>query len=360
MSEKIFQKRQAKLKSVLAESAIDGIYISNLTNVRYISGFTGSAGSCIITPDNNYFITDGRYMDRSKEEVVGFERFVDAGLHLDIASKNNLIPKGLSLAFESDDVTVATYEKMQELFPNTKWIGTKMILENLAAVKDESEIQALRTAIEVTDTVFSEVLELIKVGVTEKQIALEIAKRYWEYAEGEAFTTIVASGPNSALPHYEPADRKLQKGDFVVIDTGAKYAGYHADMTRTVVMGEPTDKQKEIYSIVKKSEQAGVDIAKAGVTCKDVDSATRNVIEEAGYGDKYIHSAGHGIGLEIHTFPRFSQLSEDVLKKNNVMTVEPGIYLSDWGGVRIEDDILVGDNGSEVLNTTTKDLLIIS
>jgi len=292
--------------------------------------------------------------------VVGFERIVDAGLHLDIASKNDIIPKGISLAFESDTVSVASHEKMRNLFPDTKWVGTKMILENLAAVKDESEIEALRTAIEITDTVFAEVLELIKVGVTEKQIALEIAKRYWQYAEGEAFTTIVASGPNSALPHYEPAERKLQKGDFVTIDTGAKYAGYHADMTRTIVIGEASDKHKEIYNIVKESEQAGVDIAKAGVTCKDVDSATRKVIEDAGYGDKYIHSAGHGIGLEIHTFPRFSQLSEDVLKKNNVMTVEPGIYISDWGGVRIEDDILVGENSSEVLNKTTKELLIIS
>lgn len=360
MSEKIFNKRQAMLKSVLAEHALDGMYISNLTNVRYLSGFTGSAGSCIVTPDKNYFITDGRYMDRSKEEVIGFERIIDAGLHLDIACTNNIIPKGISLAFESDSVSVAAHEKMQELFPDTKWIGTKMILENLAAVKDESEIEALRTAIEITDTVFAEVLELIKVGVTEKQVALEIAKRYWQYAEGEAFATIVASGSNSALPHYEPADRKLQKGDFVVIDTGAKYAGYHADMTRTIVIGEPTDKQKEIYSIVKESEQTGVDSAKAGVSCKDVDSATRKVIEDAGYGDNYIHSAGHGIGLEIHTFPRFSQLSDDVLEKNNVMTVEPGIYISDWGGVRIEDDILVGKNSSEVLNKTTKELLIIN
>lgn len=360
MSEKIFKNRQANLSSVLAERNLDGMYISNLTNVRYISGFTGSAGSCIITPDKNYFISDGRYLEQSKNEVVGFERFIGDGSHLDIADKNDLFPKGLSFAFESDFVSVSVYSKMTELFPEIQWIGTKMIIEQMAAIKDQSEIDALKTAIVITDKVFAEILELIKIGVTEKQIALEIAKRYWQYGEGEAFSTIVASGPNSALPHYSPADRKFQKGDFVVIDTGAKYSGYHADMTRTLVIGEASEKQKEIYNIVQESEQAGVDIAKSGVSCKAVDSATRAVIENAGYGDKYIHSAGHGIGLEIHTYPRFSQLSDDVLRTNNVMTVEPGIYLPGWGGVRIEDDILVKDNGSEVLNQTTKELIIIN
>jgi Xaa-Pro aminopeptidase len=359
MSDQIFKDRQARLKSVLAENSFDGMLISNLTNVRYLSGFTGSAGTCIITPDNNYFITDGRYMEQSKHEVNGFERYVDYGTHIEIAQKNNLINDGLKLAFESDNITISVFQQMKKLFPKVQWEGTKMILEMLSAVKDQTEIDALKTAIEITDTVFSEIVELIKVGTTEKEIALEIAMRYWRYAEGEAFPTIVATGKNSALPHYQPADCKFQKGDFVVIDTGAKYAGYHADMTRTVVVGEASEKQNEIYNIVKRSQQAGIDTAKAGVSCKAVDDATRKVITEAGYGDNYIHSAGHGIGLEIHAYPRFSQQSEDILEENNVMTIEPGIYLTDLGGVRIEDDILVKQSGSEVLNTTTKDLLIV-
>ncbi len=359
MSEQIFGDRRTRLKSILAEKSLDGMLISNLTNVRYLSGFTGSAGSCIITADKNYFITDGRYMERSKNEVKDFERLIDYGTHLEIAQKYNAIAEGSKLAFESDDVTVSAHQQMQELFPKVKWEGTKMILEMLAAVKDQTEIDALKTAIEITDIVFAEVLSLIKVGVTEKEIALEIEKRYWKYAEGEAFPTIIASGANSALPHYQPAERKFQKGDFVVIDTGAKYAGYHADMTRTVVIGEASEKHHEIYNIVKKSQQAGIDAARAGVSCKAVDEATRSVITDAGYGDNYIHSAGHGIGLEIHAHPRFSQLSEDVLEENNVMTVEPGIYLADWGGVRIEDDIWVKESASEILNKTTKELLIL-
>ena len=359
MPTEIFENRQNTLKSVLAEQGLDGMLITRLSNVRYICGFTGSAGSCIITPNDEYFITDGRYMEQSKDEVKGFERFIDYGTHIEIAQKNNLIPKGLKLALESDFLSLSSYNQLTELFPNVKWESTKMILENLAAVKDESELEALRTAVEITDKVFDEVLQFFKIGISEKEIALELAMRYRKYGEGEAFSSIVASGPNSALPHARPGERKLKQGDFVVVDAAAKYAGYHADMTRTVLIGKPTDKHHEIYELVKKSQQAGIDAAQAGVLCKAVDDATRGVIADAGYGDKFIHSTGHGIGLEIHTFPRLSQQSEEILKENNVVTIEPGIYLTGWGGVRIEDDIVVKKGGNEVLNKTSKELMLL-
>lgn len=359
MSAKIFGNRQNKLKSVLAEQGLDGMLISRLSNVRYICGFTGSAGSCIITPNENYFITDGRYMEQSKNEVKGFERFIDYGTHIEIAQKNNLISKGLKLALESDSLSVSSYKQLTELFPDVKWESTKMILENLAAVKDKSEIEALRTAVEITDKVFDEVLQFFKIGISEKEIALELAMRYRKYGEGEAFPSIVASGPNSALPHVQPGERKLKLGDFVVVDAAAKYAGYHADMTRTVVIGKATEKHHEIYELVKKSQQAGIDAVKAGVACKAVDDTTRAVIADAGYGDKFIHSTGHGIGLEIHAYPRLSQQSEEILKENNVVTIEPGVYLTGWGGVRIEDNIVVKKDGSEVLNKTSKELMIL-
>jgi len=171
MSVEIFENRQNKLKTVLAEQGLDGILISRLSNIRYICGFTGSAGSCLITPNDNYFITDGRYMEQSKDEVKGFERFIDYGTHVEIAEKNNLIPKGLKLAFEGDLLTVNSYSQLTELFPDIKWESTKMILENLAAVKDESELEALRTAVEITDKVFNEVLQFFKIGISEKEIA---------------------------------------------------------------------------------------------------------------------------------------------------------------------------------------------
>ncbi len=359
MTADIFKKRQENLKALIAEQGLDGILVSRLSNVRYICGFTGSAGSCLIIPNANYFITDGRYKEQSNKEVRGFEKFIDYGTHLEIAQKNSLISNGLKIAFEGEFISYDSYKQLTTLFPNVQWESTKMILENLAAVKDATELDALRTAIEITDKVFKEVLQIIKIGKSEKEIALEIAKRYWKYADGEAFSTIVASGPNSALPHAQPGERTLKKGDFVVIDTGAKYAGYHADMTRTILMGDPTEKHSEIYGLVKKSQQAGIDAIKAGVSCRAIDDATRDVIAEAGYSDKFVHGTGHGIGLEIHTHPRLSQQSEEILKENNVVTIEPGIYLEGWGGVRIEDDILVTKDGSEVLNKTSKDLIII-
>ncbi len=358
MAAEIFENRQNKLKSVLAEQGLDGILINRLSNVRYICGFTGSAASCIITQNDNYFITDGRYIEQSKQEVKEFERFIDNGTHIEIAQKNNLIPKGFKLALESDFLSLSLYNQLNELFPDVKWENTKMILENLAAVKDESELKALRTAVEITDKVFDEVLQFFKIGISEKEIALELAMRYRKYGDGEAFPSIVASGPNSALPHAQPGERKLENGDFVVVDAAAKYAGYHADMTRTVLIGKATDKHHEIYEIVKKAQQAGFDAAFAGVECKAVDDATRSVITDAGYGDKFIHSTGHGLGLEIHTYPRLSQQSEEILQENNVVTIEPGVYLTGWGGVRIEDDIVVKIGGNEVLNKTSKELII--
>ena len=360
MTEKIYQQRQEKLKSVLADQGLDGMLITNLTNIRYISGFTGSAASCLITPDSQYFITDGRYIEQSKAQVKGFKRFIDMDSHLSIIRKNNLNPHGFKIAFEGDHVTFSLYENMTSIFPETTWEHTGMILEDLAAVKDEIELDAIRTAVEVTDRVYEETLPMVRPGYTEKQVANSMVAKYREYAEGEAYSPIVATGPNGALPHAIPTDREFKKGDFIVIDAAAKYAGYHADMTRTPVVGEATGKHHEIYGIVKEAQQRGCDAAKAGVPCKVVDAATREYIKEMGYGEYYTHGTGHGLGLEIHTSPRFSPQSEAVLNVNNVMTIEPGIYLAGWGGVRIEDDVIIKEDGCEILNKTTKELVILN
>ena len=360
MTEKIYQQRQEKLKSVLADHGLDGMLITNLTNIRYISGFTGSAASCLITPDSQYFITDGRYIEQSKAQVKGFKRFIDMDSHLSIIRKNNLNPNGLKIAFEGDHVTFSLYQDMTSIFPETTWEHTGMILEDLAAVKDELELDAIRTAVEVTDRVYEETLPMVRPGYTEKQVANSMVAKYREYAEGEAYSPIVATGPNGALPHAIPTDREFKKGDFIVIDAAAKYAGYHADMTRTPVVGEATGKHHEIYGIVKEAQQRGCDAAKAGVPCKVVDAATREYIKEMGYGEYYTHGTGHGLGLEIHTSPRFSPQSEAVLSVNNVMTIEPGIYLAGWGGVRIEDDVIIKEDGCEILNKTTKELVVLN
>ena len=360
MNDSIYSKRQQDLRKVLDERGLDGMLITNLTNVRYISGFTGSAASCLITPEGQYFITDGRYIEQSKAQVKGFERFIDMNSHLSQIKDNNLNPNGFKLAFEGDHMSYALYENMISVFPNTKWENSSMILEDLASVKDDHELECIRTAVEVTDKVYEEILHMLRPGFTEKQVANTMVSKYREYAEGEAYSPIVATGPNGALPHAIPTDREFENGDFIVIDAAAKYGGYHADMTRTPVIGEATEKHKEVYSIVKEAQQRGCDIAKAGVPCKEVDAATREYISEMGYGEYYTHGTGHGLGLEIHTSPRFSPQSEQVLEVNNVMTIEPGIYLAGWGGVRIEDDVIIGKDDCEILNQTTKDLVVLN
>ena len=360
MNDSIYSKRQQDLRMVLDERGLDGMLITNLTNVRYISGFTGSAASCLITPEGQYFITDGRYIEQSKAQVKGFERFIDMNSHLSQIKDNKLNSNGFKLAFEGDHMSYARYENMISMFPNTKWENSSMILEDLAAVKDDHELECIRTAVEVTDKVYEEILPMLRPGFTEKQVANTMVSKYREYAEGEAYSPIVATGPNGALPHAIPTDREFQNGDFIVIDAAAKYGGYHADMTRTPVVREATEKQKEVYSIVKEAQQRGCDIAKAGVPCKEVDAATREYIGEMGYGKYYTHGTGHGLGLEIHTSPRFSPQSKQVLEVNNVMTIEPGIYLAGWGGVRIEDDVIIGKDDCEILNQTTKDLVVLN
>ncbi len=357
MSENIFLRRITNLRNAIADLNVDGIWVSNLLNVRYLSGFTGSAGSCLITRNTLAFFTDGRYIEQSQQEVKNFKRYINNVSHLKNAEMNGLIPTDIKLAFEADFVSVNLYNTMKNLFPNVTWVKTSKVVEEIASVKDESEISAIKTAVEITDKAYAEILEMIRPGVTEKTIANELIFRYHKYGDGEGYSPIVASGPNSALPHATPSDREFKNGDFIVIDTGAKYAGYCADMTRTPIVGKATEKQKEIYQIVKKAQEEGVNGVKAGMPCKDADSLTRDVIEAAGYGEAYSHSTGHGIGLEIHTMPRLSQMSNDILKENNIVTIEPGIYLPDLGGVRIEDDVIIKKDGCEVLNKTTKELI---
>ena len=360
MNNSIYAKRQSALKSVLEKKGLDGILISNLTNIKYICGFTGSAASCLVTPEGQYFISDGRYIEQSKEQVKGFDCYLDMSSHFNQIKNNKLNPDGLKLAFEGSHMSFTQYENMVALFSGTSWENTSMILEDLASVKDNYEIECIRTAVEITDKVYEEIIPMLRPGFTEQQVANEMVSKYREYAEGEAYSPIVATGPNGALPHAIPTDREFRKGDFIVIDAAAKYGGYHADMTRTPVVGEASEKHREIYAIVKEAQKRGCEIAKAGVPCKDVDFATRDYIDQMGYSEFYTHGTGHGLGLEIHTSPRFSPQSDQILEKNNVMTIEPGIYLAGWGGVRIEDDVIIGDNDCEILNKTTKELVIVN
>ena len=351
--------RLEKVKTAISKLGIDGIYITNITNVRYLSGFTGSAGSILILNDKEYFYSDGRYIEQSKKEVKNFEICIDNDSHLNIINKNGHI-KNNKIAFEAIHTSVSSYNQMKSIFSNCNWVPTEGIIELIAAVKDKDEIESLKQAVEITDKVFDEILPELKIGAKEIEISARISYLFKKFgAEGDSYDPIIASGWRGALPHARPTDKKFENGDFVVMDFGALYNGYHADMTRTVLIGDDTDQHHEIYNIVLESQLAGVKFAKAGVTGKELDSACRDIINDKGYGDKFIHSTGHGLGLEVHTYPRISQINKKPLLENYVVTIEPGIYIPNWGGVRIEDDCWIRKEQCVPLNRSTKELLIL-
>ena len=357
----LIPKRVEKLQERLANESLGGMLVTNLTNVRYLSGFTGSAGSCLILDQKSYFISDGRYLTQSKEQVQDMEIIIDTGSHLQIIKDNDLISNGTTLGFEADFLSVNQMNKLRELFPDTQWEATSRFVEEIAAVKDKSELRAIRAAVDITDEVFDQLIPELRIGSVERKVAAKISFAYKILgADGDSYDPIVASGPNSALPHAVPSDREFQDGDFVVMDFGALYQGYHADMTRTVAIGSVTDRHREIYSVVQEAQKRGCEAAHAGMTCRELDAVTRDYITEQGYGDYYVHGTGHGLGLEVHTMPRLSQISDDTLLENYVITIEPGIYIPEFGGVRIEDDVIIQNDGCEILNRSTKDLLVLS
>ena len=356
-----FKNRLDKLFSEIKNLGYDGIYITNMTNIRYLTGFTGSAAILLIVNETVYFLTDGRYIEQSKNEVKDAKIFIINSSYFNTIYNNKLLSKkGISIAFEAENLSFSHYQNLIKKFSHIHWEQTNSIIETIAAIKDSKEIDALKKAIEITDDVFTAILPELKIGITEKYIAAKISYLFkMNGAEGDSYESIIASGSRSALPHARATDKTFERGDFIVMDFGALYKGYHADMTRTVLIGPPTSKHKEIYNIVLESQLNGIKIAKAGIACSAVDNACRSIIEEKGYADFFNHSTGHGIGLEVHTLPRIHKSNKEPLQSNNVITIEPGIYIPHWGGVRIEDDCLILSNKCIPLNKSSKELIII-
>ena len=347
-----------KLREKFSSYNIAGIYITNITNVRYLTGFTGSAGSVLILEKEAYFFTDGRYTEQVKDQVKNCKIYITGSSHIKEIEFQKLLPKNSSIGFEAEHISYSGFQVLKTAFACVRWVETKSVVELIAAIKDLGEINSLKTAVEITDTVFDEIIPIIKEGVTENKIAATMSYKFKEHgAEGDSYDPIVASGWRSALPHATPTNKTLETGDFVVMDFGALYNGYHADMTRTIVIGQATDRHKEIYQIVLDSQLAGIKKARAGVTGAEVDSACRDIIKNAGYGEFFNHSTGHGLGLEVHTHPRLSSLNKEPLLENYVVTIEPGIYLPKWGGVRIEDDCWIQADKCLPLNSSPKELI---
>jgi Xaa-Pro aminopeptidase len=350
--------RRARLTSRLAELGADGFLLTRLPNVRYTTGFTGSNGQVLLTPDGAAFFTDGRYTEQARHEVPDLERvtyldgflepLVEAALRFEVGR----------LGFESEGVTFRTYEELRGAAKGIELVPVTGEVERQRWVKDREELAALERAQDVTDEAFDVVVGRLRDGVSERELAFELeAEMRRAGAEGPAFDTIVAFGEDAAEPHHEPTGRTLSRGDVVKMDFGGLVDGYHADMTRTVAFGEPPAQLRDVHDVVRSAQQAGIDAVRVGATGAEVDAAARAVIEGAGLGDHFTHGLGHGVGLEIHEGPRLRRGSEDVLPAGAVVTVEPGVYLPGVGGVRIEDMVVVTEDGRRALPRARKDLV---
>ena len=351
-------KRVQAFLDKMQEKELDGIIINNLKNVYYLTGFWGSNGTVFISRDRQVLVTDARYIIAAKQEVTGFEIFAERDELATIAK----IAKdmGLSRIGFEDEISVSYYHRMQTAFEGMELLSQTQFVEALRLIKDETEIETIRKACSISDQAFHDALEFIKPGKTEIEIANFLDFRMRELgAAGLSFDTILASGINSSKPHAHPMHKPVELGEAITMDFGCLYEHYVSDMTRTIYLGHVSDEQAEIYNTVLKANQALIDQAKAGLGFRDFDKIPRDIIVEAGYGEYFTHGIGHGIGLDIHEEPYFSQTSTEVIKSSMVLTDEPGIYIEGKYGVRIEDDILITDKGCELLTLAPKELIVI-
>lgn len=348
--------RGDRLEGLLAERELDRMLVTDLTNVRYLTGFTGTNGACICGPGIRLFLTDFRYTERAAAEVEGWETLTIAADWL----------KGIAerlqgrVGFEDDQMSVRLLEKLKEKLPE----GVEMVaaggrVEQLRRVKDDEELAKIAEASKLADEVWAWSLERGLAGRSEREVARAAEARIRELGGDPSFPAIVAAGPDGALPHAEPGEREIGRGELVVFDMGAQLDGYCSDGTRTLATGEPGEEARAVYEVVREAQQKSLEAIRAGVKGEDVDGVAREVIDAAGHGDHFGHGLGHGVGLEVHEAPRLSLRSDDVLAVGEVVTVEPGIYLPGNLGVRIEDLVVVEDEGLRNLSTLSKELQLV-
>jgi len=346
-----------KLAFWMLEQGLDALLISKRTNIRYFSGFGGSEGVLVITATQRKIFVDFRYIEQATQTAPDFNAVLSRGNPMDAAVeflRQSEFPK---IGFENEVMTVAEFGRLTKIIPAHRWIAAQ--LDGFRSVKTPVEIEKISAAAAITDAAFKNILPLVRPGVTEQTIAaaLEYEMRVLG-SERTAFETIVASGPRSAFPHGLASAKILEPGDFVVIDFGAVFDGYHSDMTRTVCVGQASPRQREVYDTVLSAQLAGLAAVGPGMLCRDVDKIARDIIGAAGFGPNFGHGLGHSVGLAIHENPRLAVIAGEArLETGMVVTVEPGIYLPGWGGVRIEDLVVVTESGCRILSQTHKELL---
>jgi Xaa-Pro aminopeptidase len=351
--------RLQKVYAWLAASRLDGFLVSNLLNVRYLCGFSGSAGALLVRLGGSMLFTDNRYRLQVKDEVAGARVRIVQGSPLAAAAKWGAQQRAKRMAFERNWVTVAQRRGLSGAAGRqVRWRGVEGRVESLRACKDPQELDAMREAAALGSAVFEQVLPLVKPGVREVELAAEIEYQMKKGgASGPAFETIVAFGGRSALPHARPTERVLGKNELVVLDWGAILRGYCCDLTRTVFVGRAPRKIRRWYQAVLDAQEAAREALRPGVSAAQVDEAARSVLRRRGLSRYFLHSTGHGLGLEVHESPRLGRGQQDKVQAGNVVTLEPGVYVERVGGIRIEDDVAVTPDGVEVLTTARRDLI---
>ncbi len=353
-------ERMERLMKCMEEQKTEGILVSDGCNMRYLSGFSGATGYLYISGKQQVILTDSRYTTQAKEESKGFEVLeISQGAGYPELIAGLIRDDGIgSLGFEDDVMIYSETVRLQKALPPVQWKPLGAALNDLRVIKSQEELEYIAMAEHIGDVAFSHILEILRPGMTELEVAVELEscmKR--NGADSLAFDTIVASGYHSAMPHATPSEKKLENGDFVTMDYGCRYKGYCSDMTRTVVIGHASEQQKEIYGIVLEAQTAALSKVRAGLTGAEIDKIARDIIRNAGYGDYFGHGLGHSVGLFIHEEPRLSPTGTAVLRAGMTETVEPGIYVPGVGGVRIEDLVAVTEDGCRNLTFSPKNLI---
>ncbi len=353
----MLSKRLEKLRAMIAERRIDALLVTDIDNVFYLSGFTGSTAALVVTAQDSHILVDPRYSVQARAECPATQVHDYTGKSTIAAAAeliNELQPS--TVGYESDNLTVSAFRALRKsVRRSTVLRTTRGMVEKLRRVKDEHELGLIRKAAGIVDRTYEHVLTEIRPGITEKDLALIIDSTMRRLgADKEGFDTIAASGPNSACPHASPTDAVLQNGQFVKMDFGARYQRYNSDITRTVFLGKPTAEHRKVYQTVLDAQLRAIEAIAPGKAGKDIDAIARDYIASQGYGDKFGHGLGHGLGIAVHDGPGLSTTSDIVLEPGMVMTVEPGIYIEGWGGVRIEDDVIVTESGVEIITSAPK------
>lgn len=350
------------LQERLAQQDIPALVVTAIHNVRWASGFTGSAGTVLVTPKEAAFFTDGRYTLQSAEQVKDMPSFTttnDKPIYAWISEK--CAEWGVSkLGFEGDHVIYNTYKTWADKLSGIELFGCKDHIGVLRMVKSSEELDCIKRAVGLTDACFENVLPRIQAGVTDLDIALEIEFYIKRNGAKLAFDPIVVSGHRSALPHGTPSEKKIEIGDFVTMDFGAQVDGYCADLTRTIIVGEASARHAEIYQAVLDAQQAAISACKPGADARDIDKVARDSLASKDLAQYFTHGLGHGLGGVVHDTGRLSAISDNVLEVGQVWTIEPGVYIEGWGGCRIEDDIVITESGCEILNKSPKNMLVLA